>query len=122
MNIPQCHKSYIIDCGEEVIVKRRLPGKYVEGHYVPGDLTECGYMMSVQPLTGYEILQLEEADRTREHIKAYAVDEIRVNDYLCYRCKHYEVQSVKQRSKSHHFKAIARLVDIDVVEGKGLGN
>ena len=122
MKIPQCHKTYIIDCGEEVKVKRREPGHYHEGHYVPGDLAECGYMMSIQPLTGHEILQLEEGDRTREHVKAYSLDEIKVNDYLFYRCKCYEVQSVKQWEENHHYKAIARLVDIDVVEGKGLGN
>ena len=122
MKIPQCHKTYIIDCGETVVVKRRLPGYYHEGHYVVGDLTECGYLMSVQPLTGYEIMQLEEGDRYREHVKAYSLDEVKVNDYLFYRNKCYEVQSVKQWEENHHYKSIARLVDIDVVEGKGLGN
>lgn len=58
-------------------VTRYAPGSYVNRVYVPGATTTFSVLMSVQPLNGRELLNLPEAQRTRQWIKAYCATELR---------------------------------------------
>lgn len=58
-------------------IYRRSLGSYAEGEWIEGSTTEVAVQVNIQPLKGYEILQLPESERTRVWWKIYSVDVLR---------------------------------------------
>lgn len=58
-------------------IYRRSLGSYVEGEWVEGSTVEVPVQVNIQPLKGYEILQLPESERTRVWWKLYSADVLR---------------------------------------------
>ena len=100
---------------EEITLTRRAEGVYNEdtGYYEEGSLTTETINANVQPLTGKEIEQLAEADRTKQHKKIFTEYAIQDNDIIIYKNIKYEVQSVEDWSSycTNHYSAIARMLD-----------
>lgn len=98
---------------ESITLTRKAAGSYVGGHYVDGTGTSSMIEANVQPLPGKEILQLAEADRTRESLKAFSTSEIRVNDIITRSSKDYEVQKVADYTVQSipHYEAIMLLIE-----------
>lgn len=53
-------------------IYRRSLGSYVDGEWIEGATTEVPVEVNIQPLKGYEILQLPESERTRVWWKLYS--------------------------------------------------
>ena len=98
---------------ESVTLTRKATGAYVNGHYVEGAASSSTIDANIQPLSGKEILQLPEADRTRESLKGFSVSEIRVNDIITRSSKNYEVQKVADYSVHSipHYEAVMLLIE-----------
>lgn len=58
-------------------IYRRSLGSYVEGEWIEGTTVEVPVQVNIQPLKGYEILQLPESERTRVWWKVYSADVLR---------------------------------------------
>lgn len=58
-------------------IYRRSLGSHVEGEWVEGSTVEVPVQVNIQPLKGYEILQLPESERTRVWWKLYSADVLR---------------------------------------------
>lgn len=58
-------------------IYRRAAGTFVDGDWVEGSLEEVATQVNIQPLKGYEILQLPESERTRVWWKVYSADLLR---------------------------------------------
>jgi hypothetical protein len=58
-------------------IYRRSLGEYVDGRWVEGSTVEVEVQVNIQPLKGYEILQLPESERTRVWWKLYSADLLR---------------------------------------------
>lgn len=67
---------------EQAIITRTGAGTYVNGLYVKGTQTTINTLVSCQPLSMEETLQVPEADRKRENYKIYCQDELLINDIL----------------------------------------
>ena len=66
---------------KEYIVTRATIGSNTKGTYVPGATSNITIEANWQPLSGKELLNLPELQRTRRSIKVYSEDEIRgLND------------------------------------------
>ena len=98
---------------ESVTLIRKATGSYVDGHYVEGTASSYVIEANIQPLSGKEILQLPEADRTRESLKVFSTSEIRVNDTVTMSTKNYEVQKVADFSvySIPHYEAVMMLIE-----------
>jgi len=58
-------------------IYRRSAGSFVDGDWVEGEVEEIAVQVNIQPLKGYEILQLPESERTRVWWKVYSADQFR---------------------------------------------
>lgn len=58
-------------------IYRRSAGSHVDGDWVEGEVEEVAVQVNIQPLKGYEILQLPESERTRVWWKVYSADQLR---------------------------------------------
>lgn len=58
-------------------IYRRSTGSYVDGDWIEGSTVEVATQVNIQPLKGYEILQLPESERTRVWWKIYSADALR---------------------------------------------
>lgn len=58
-------------------IYRRSSGSFVDGDWVEGEVEEIAVQVNIQPLKGYEILQLPESERTRVWWKVYSADQLR---------------------------------------------
>lgn len=85
----------IIKQGEEIVVFRKTQGHYENGHYDEGKKCEFKINASVQPLTGYETLQVAEGNRTKEHLNILTHFKMQVNDLINRNSREYEVQNVE---------------------------
>lgn len=57
--------------GSLVSVTRYTTGSWVNGNYVDGATSSISARMSIQPLSGRELIQRPELQRTRQYAKAY---------------------------------------------------
>ena len=86
----------LLNEGEDVDVKRELPGVFRKGRHVRSNkFEEFEARGSVQPLTGKEIAQVEEGDRRRRHLWFYTVARIKEDDIITRMDDEYEVQVVE---------------------------
>ena len=89
--------------GVTVTVTRTAAGVYAKGEYAPGATSTLTTTMSVQPMSGRELLNLPEAQRTRQWVRGYCPIELRTADQsgslkadlVAYAGKSYEVQKVE---------------------------
>lgn len=58
-------------------IYRRSAGSFVDGDWVEGEVEEVAVQVNIQPLKGYEILQLPESERTRVWWKVYSANQLR---------------------------------------------
>lgn len=104
---------------EKITIRREdAGGEYVDGHYVAVDDESPAptAKVSIQPLTGKEIIQLPESDRIRQPIRIYTDYQLDTNDIIVRKSdnKEYEIQSVENWApfgRLQHYKAIGLLVD-----------
>lgn len=84
-------------------IYRRSLGSYVEGEWIEGTTVEVPVQVNIQPLKGYEILQLPESERTRVWWKVYSADVLRTEkegdggwdaDELIWKGDRYKVMKV----------------------------
>ena len=67
----------IASFGQAVTVTRQATaGDWVDGVYVPGPVITFDVVMSVQPISGKELVNLSEAQRTKRWVKGYCADEL----------------------------------------------
>lgn len=93
----------INDFGSTVTVTRFAAGAYVNGEYVAGATSTFTTIMSIQPMSGRELLNLPEAQRTRQYAKGFASVELftvqtspsKRADMIAFQGKNYEVQKVQ---------------------------
>lgn len=91
--------------GDSVTVTRsNTGGSWVNGYYQGNGTTEIETTMSIQPLNGRELINMPEAQRTKQYMKGYSYIELFVADevnkrdcdIISYDGKDYEVQSVEK--------------------------
>ena len=102
--------------GKEVTVKRYEASTIDHGRFVSGAETEFTAIISVQPVTGRELLNLPEAQRTKGVLKGYTVTELKTADetgktkadVVVYKGKNYEVQTVEDWGEGdlQHYKVL----------------
>lgn len=72
---------------------------------------------NVQPVTGFEILQVAEADRTRQVLNVWTDTELCVDDKILRDGAKYEVQAVENwdqtKTRLSHYKARAIKIDVE---------
>lgn len=68
--------------GKEVITFYRSvgDGEYINGEWKEPEFVEIPLVVNIQPLRTNEILQLPEAERTREWLKVYCAEDIRKDE------------------------------------------
>lgn len=100
---------------EDVTLTRYAAGSWVSGNYVEGAGTDSTIRMSVQPLSGKDLLNLPEAQRTRRWMKGYTATAMMVcsesskqrADRVAYDDTVFEVQTVERwRGDLNHFKVL----------------
>lgn len=68
--------KFLLTHSVPVKVIRQLPGELVRGRWVDSS-EEIEIDANVQPMKGFELMSLPEADRTKESIKVYSVERLR---------------------------------------------
>jgi hypothetical protein len=96
---------------EEVCIKRKAIGKYVNGRYVAGKESAFEIEANVQPLTGNEILQVPEGERQAENLWMYSETHIKADDVVERGGNEYMVKAAQQWIGRY---TKSRLVKIDV--------
>ena len=66
--------------GVEYSVRRSTAGVYVAGAWVESATTTVTVLASKQAVGGYDIQRLPEGDRTKQVIKLYSADELKIHD------------------------------------------
>lgn len=103
------------------LVRYDSDGAFVDGTYVPGDTTESTIEMSVQPLSGKDLLNLPEGQRNRRLMKGYTAEELIVGeeatgqkaDRIEYNDTTFEVQTVERwRGDLDFFKVLMAEVNV----------
>ena len=99
-----------------VDIIRTAAGDWIDGVFVNGAQTTFQIVANVQPLTADELINLEEAQRTRETLKLYTRTTLlsaqespsEVADQLSFDGKQYQIQQVYRYKGQHlrHNKAI----------------
>jgi hypothetical protein len=64
--------------GRSLTIKRKVPGSYVNGLFVPGAEAQVTIIGSVQPVTGDELKLLPEGNQDREKRKIYTTSELKI--------------------------------------------
>lgn len=104
---------------------RRSSGSYVNGDWVEGTTVEVPTQVNIQPLKGYEILQLPESERTKVWWKLYSADLLRTEkegpggydaDEFIFKGDRYKVMKVDDWSSAmgilEHFKSYATRIEL----------
>lgn len=102
----------------EVTIRRGSAGELIKGRWQKGQTTDVVIEANVQPFQYKDIIQLTEADRTKEWIKIYSKDEIRTAkegdsgwdaDIVLYDGFEYKVMRVRRYSMGvlDHYHAMA---------------
>ena len=97
--------------GEKLCVDRPGERKFVKGRAENRICETFEITANVQPVTGFELLQMPEGERERQHIDIWTRCPIKVRDVVQRDCYRYEVHWVEQWGPYN--KARARLTDVD---------
>lgn len=110
-------KPYTIDRFEQ--------GSYVDGEWVEGNSIEISIMASIQPVSGYKIVQLQNATgiKTTNWIKIFTKSELQIakegvsgtgGDRITYRNERYELRELEVHDEGHldHFVGWAARVEL----------
>lgn len=107
-------KVTLISTGEKLNVRRYGSVDWVKGRPENQKCEEFCIVANVQPLTGKEVLKLEEGERTKDHLNLWTKGDIRKKDVVK-RCNElYEVQNVEMWQS--HRKARMVLIDVEPVK------
>lgn len=107
-------------------VYRKTQGSWVNGDWVEGTVTEVPVQVNIQPLKDNEILQMPEADRSRQWYKLYSGDVLLTEipgasgnaadefDWQGYR---FKIMSVRRYDMGtlDHFRALAARVEVSAI-------
>lgn len=106
-------------------IYRRSSGSFVDGDWVEGSTTEVPVNVNIQPLKGYEILQLPESERTRVWWKLYSADLLRTEkegsggydaDEFIWKGDRYKIMKVDDWASAmgvlEHTKALAARIEL----------
>jgi hypothetical protein len=104
-------------------IYRRSLGEYVEGEWIEGQTIEVPVQVNIQPLKGYEILQLPESERTRVWWKLYSADLLRTEkegshdaDEFVWKNDRYKIMKVDDWQDAmqilEHCKAYATRIEL----------
>lgn len=106
-------------------IYRRSSGSFVDGDWVEGSTTEVPVNVNIQPLKGYEILQLPESERTRVWWKLYSADLLRTEkegsggydaDEFIWKGDRYKIMKVDDWTSAmgvlEHTKALAARIEL----------
>lgn len=104
-------------------IYRRSLGSYVDGEWIEGATTEVPVEVNIQPLKGYEILQLPESERTRVWWKLYSADVLRTEkenshdaDEFVWKGDRYKIMKVDDWSSGmsilEHTKSYATRIEL----------
>ena len=107
-----------------VTLIRQQSGAYVDGYWVDAEASRTTIHVNIQPMRGYELMQMPEAERTREWVKFYTTDDVsglqdarvsgaRNPDMILYNNKQYEIAKVSTYEMGilDHTKVVAALVE-----------
>lgn len=89
-------------------------GKYGEdGFPIRPKVMKFNFVGNVQPVSGFEILQVPEADRTRKVLNCWTEFRLEGNDIILFEGEEFEVRTVEDWTQQRlpHYKA--RLVKLD---------
>ena len=111
---------------DTVEIKRFAVGSYVKGQYQRGNIEKIeGVICSIQPIKGRELMNLPEAQRTKEGVKLYTNIELftaddvnnKKADRFEYNNQEWEIQKVERwvNTDIEYFKSLA--VKVDSFEG-----
>ena len=84
--------STLIAQGDTLTIKRYSNWTYIKGRPQADKCEDFQIKGSVQPLTGRELLKLEEGERDKEHLNDWTKGDIRKKDQVAYQGVKYEVQ------------------------------
>ena len=111
---------------DTIKINRFAVGEYVNGNYVPGAITEINISAVIIPLSGKDLLNLPEAQRTKEarrvytDIQLFTADEVdsKKADRFLHDGIYFEIQRVEKWTNTDlpHYKCIA--VKTDSYEGE----
>lgn len=96
--------TLIMKYGKSVTLKRQsVAGSYVNRIFVPGVPAPSTIVMSIQPIDGETLMNMPEAQRTREFVKGYTATQLFTSDQSAMKkadliidgAKTYEVQKVE---------------------------
>ena len=93
----------------------RKTGSYIDGIYVPGTDSNFSVKGNCQPVSGEDVLQISEGDRTKQLLKIYTKTELKINDIVTVDSKLFEahpVQNWTRQVRLAHYKTILILKDI----------
>lgn len=111
---------------EAFTVTRFTTGKMVNGHYIPGQPTTFTATGSIQPLTGIDLVNAPEAQRTKETVRIYsditlntADDTLSIEADIITRAsgKKYQIQEVSVWSYTSKAHCESRAVRYEAPEG-----
>jgi len=68
--------------GESVVVERRCQGTYRAGEYIEGRCETFSVIANVQPITGYDLMQVPEGERHKRHFDVFTISRIKLDDIL----------------------------------------
>jgi len=102
----------LMQMGETLSITRYTKWEYVKGRPQAEKADGIIVKGSVQPLTGSEILKLEEGERTREHYWCWTKGDIKKKDLVTFNSNCFEVQVVEDWL--NHKKARMVKIDVDI--------
>ena len=97
-------------------VKRAAAGTYVNGRYVEGAPAALTIVASVQPLSGEDLQELPEAERTSDAIEIFSVVELfatnlatnKLGDLVTYQGRDYRVTNAENwNSNGSYWRSLA---------------
>ena len=101
----------LISGGMTFVVHRNDGYEFVKGRPQVSGKTSFSIKGNLQPLTGNEILRLEEGDRTRDQFNLWTKTRLMKHDVVIHESRKYQVEIVEEWQ--NHYKA--RIVRMDVV-------
>jgi len=102
--------SALISRGVKLLCARKKGHIFEKGRPVSSGMDKFNFVGNVQPLSGTELLRLEEGQRSREFFNIFTIFQITLKDLVTYNGVQYEVDQVE--AWQSYYKG--RMVKVDV--------
>jgi len=102
--------SALIAKGVKLLCTRKKAYTFEMGRPVSSGMDKFNFVGNVQPLSGTELLRLEEGQRSREFFNIFTIFQITLKDLVMYNGAQYEVDQVE--AWQSYYKG--RMVRVDV--------